>query len=101
MIVKPNRNYLIRKLLQDKETTGNDNYDYFTSEIVRTELVEITDPVATSKATAAVRAGTLDAVLKNVTSTLNPSLSTHTTMSNFDKNKEMLEDAAKKLKSMY
>ena len=92
MIVKRNSNYLIRKLFQDQNEGGGDDDDDFEEvTIEKTKLVEVTqNPV--------IQTGTTDSVIKNITSTINP-LSTSTTMSGFEKNKEMIEEAAKKLKS--
>jgi hypothetical protein len=89
MILKRKSNYLIRKLFQ--ETNGDDdNEEYEDVTIEVTKLVEVTRQPTTTRTT--------DLVMKNITSTINP-LSTSTTMSDFEKNKEMFEEAAKKLKS--
>lgn len=87
MILKRKSNYLIRKLFQ--ETNGEGDNDEYDMTIEYTKLVEVTQQPTTIQTT--------DLVMKNITSTINQ-LSTSTTMSDFEKNKEMFELAAKKLK---
>ena len=79
-------NYLLRKLLQQQQPT---DVEYYT--VIET-YTEIVDEPSTTTTTLA----------NNITTrltTVSQHLSTLSTMSNFDKNKELINEAAKKLKS--